>query len=426
MIRLSRVLLALVCICACASVSLRAQARTPAPVKDSAQVVYDDDGLRIHSADGRKQLKVRGYFAADYRSVLNDTSDAITNSLAMRRARVIFDANLNSRLAMRVMYDVGPPSSTSPVQDAYADIGLAGSWWIRAGKQKTPVGLERYMSISNQIVPERSIAQNLHASRDMGILLTGNVGEHLELAAGVFNGVPDGGGTQDTDPNDDKDLTYRVWWKPVRTKVDGVEQGFGLAFNGSTGMEKSSAAAGARLPSFKSPAASTFFSYAEASGVRAAGRHTRNGVFSYFHDGSFGTFAEWFSNSQVVSRGTTVATVGTGGWVANVAYTLTGERSAQEGITPRAGFDPEKGNWGAWQIGARAANVSVDADAFPTFADSTVAAHKALEIGVGLNWYVTKVTKMQVAYENTTYEGGAKVGDRKTERYIQIRWQAYF
>ena len=422
---LSRAAIALML--ACAPVAMHAQARTPAPTRDSAQVVYDDDGLRVHSADGTKQLKVRAYLTADLRNVLNDTADGSTNGLALRRSRVIFDANLNKYLAARVMFDVGPPSGTSPLADAYVDVGLRGTWWIRAGKQKTPVGLERYMSISSQILPERSIASNLHASRDVGLLLTGSVAaEHVELSLGVFDGVPDGSGTQDTDPNDDKDITYRLWWKPVKLKVTGVEQGFGIAFNGSTGIEKSPAVAGARLPTYKTPAQISFFSYAEAAGVRAAGRHTRSGVFSYFHDGPFGAMGEWIGNTQVVSRSASTRTVNTGAWVMNVQYSLSGELSAQEGLTPKAGFDPDKGNWGAWQVGARAAQIRVGDEAFPLFADSTVAAHRALELGAALNWYITRQTKMQLAYAHTTFDGGAKSGSRKAERYVQLRWQAYF
>ena len=280
----SRAAVALAMTCAAA---LHAQARTAPPTKDSAQIVYDDDGLRIHSKDGTKQLKIRGYFAADVRTVLNDTNDASTNGIAMRRARVIFDATLNSRVAMRVMYDVAAPSGPSPIQDAYVDVGLGGTWWLRAGKQKTPVGLERYMSISSQILPERSLASNMEAGRDLGFLLTGSVAdEALDLSLGVFNGAADGGATQDTDPNDDKDITYRVWWKPIRKKVRGAEQGFGLAFDGSTGIEKSPSAAGAKLPTYKTPAQINFFSYAEASGVKAAGRHSRNNIFGYFHHGA--------------------------------------------------------------------------------------------------------------------------------------------
>lgn len=412
--------------CAGASGALGAQARTPQPTRDSATVVYDDDGLRIHSADGKKQLKMKGYVLAEYRASLADTTDAVSNGLGIKRSRVFFDANINPWLAARVMFDVGPPSSTSPMQDAYADIGLPGGWWIRAGKQKTPFMLERYMSISAQLLPDRSISSALGGSRDLGIQLTGEVGKHFELSTGVYDGVPDGSGSQDSDPNDAKDFTWRVWWKPLRTKLRGVEQGFGLALNGTSGIEKSPAAAGARLPAFKSIGGGTWFSYLESGGVRASGRHTRTGAFTYFHRGRVGTFAELMSNSQVVRKGAVLEAIATGGWVANVQVNLTGELSAQEGVTPKAAFNPTAGQWGAWQVGVRAAQVRVGDEAFPAFANPASAARSALEMGVGLNWYITKLTKMQVAYEHTTFDGGAVTGDRKTERYIQVRWQAYF
>ncbi|MCX5756213.1 MAG: porin [Gemmatimonadetes bacterium] len=425
--RVLHLALAAACAVVFAAPPLLAQARTPAPTKDSAQVVYDDDGLRIHSADGTKQIKIRGYLTADVRTVLNDTNDASSNGIAMRRARVIFDANLNSRVAMRVMYDVAAASGPSPIQDAYVDIGLGGTWWLRGGKQKTPVGLERYMSISSQILPERSLASNMEGGRDLGFLLTGSVAEeHLELSLGVFNGAADGGATQDTDANDDKDITYRVWWKPVRKKVNGAEQGFGLAYDGSTGIERSSGATGAKLPTYKTPAQISFFSYAEGSGVKATGRHSQNNVFAHFHDGAFGTMAEWFGNTQVVSKGVNTTTVNTGAWVGTLQYTLTGEPSQQEGIVPKTVFDYEKGNWGAWQVGVRAAQVHVGDEAFPLYADSTVAPRRALELGASINWFMTRQTKVQLAYEHTTFEGGAKVGNRRTERYVQLRWQAYF
>lgn len=405
---------------------LVAQARNAPPVKDSTPVAYDDDGLRIHSADGKKQLKIRAYFVAEYHAALSDTSDAITNALMMKRSRLILDGHLNPRVMARVMFDAGPPSSTSPLQDAYAEVGLWGSWWVRAGKQKTPVGLERYMAISAQLLPDRSIASGLNGSRDVGLLFTGDLARNLELSLGVFNGVPDGSGSQDGDPNDAKDFTYRLWWKPVRRTVGKVEQGFGLAFNGSTGIERSPSATGTRLPSLKTIAGQTWFSYLESSGVRAAGRHTRSGAFAHFHAGPFGAFAEWAGNSQVVSRAGSTATISSGGWVANAQYTLTGELSAQEGVAPAAGFDPDNGRWGAWQIGVRAAQVKIGDEAFPTFASPTSAARQALEFGGALNWYVTRQTKMQLAYEHIMFDGGVAGGDRKAERYLQLRWQAYF
>lgn len=408
-----------------AAPALFAQGRTPEPARDSALVVYDDDGLRVHSTDRRRQLKVQVYGVLEAHEVLSDTSDASTNNFNIKRSRVIFDANLYPGLAARVMYDVGPASGVTPIQDAYVDAGLGGGWWLRAGKQKTPIGLERYMSISSQLLPDRSVASNLHSGRDVGLLVTGPLAtDAVEVALGVFDGVPDGGANQDTDANDAKDITYRVWLKPYRHREHGVEQGVGLAYNGSTGIE--GGPGGAQLPTFKSQAVQTFFAYDVAQGVRAAGRHTRNGVFSYVHRGPFGAMAEWFSNSQVISRGTTVASVHTGGWMANVQYTLSGEPSAQEGITPKEKFDPAGGHWGAWQVGARVARVRVGDEAFPVFANPATSARQATELGVGLNWYFTRKTKMQLAYENTVFDGGAVTGNRKPEHYLQVRWQAYF
>lgn len=424
----SRVALALGLVCAAAGArTLGAQARTPEPTKDSALVAYDDDGLRIHTPDRKRQFKVRGYFVLDGRQVLSDTADASTNGFNMRRARVIFDANLFPGIAMRLMYDVGPISGPSALQDAYLDFGVGGGWWVRAGKQKVATSLERYMSISSQLLPERSLASNLTPSRDPGILLTGPLaGEHLELSLGVFNGAADGGVTQDNDPNDDKDVTYRLWWRPIKQKVKGAEQGVGIGVWGTRGIEKSPAVAGARLPAFRSIAQSQWFSYSEAAGARANGEHLRNGVFGYVHEGPFGAMAEWYGHSQVVTRGATTATVHTGGWTANAQYSLTGELSNGEGIVPDPAFDVEKGHWGAWQVGLRASHVSVGSEAFPTFADSTVSARGATELGAAVNWYLTKQTKLQVAYEHTTFDGGAKNGNRKAERYVQARWQVYF
>lgn len=404
-----------------------AQGRTPPPVNDTALVVYDLDGLRIHSANRRQQLRLRAYVVAEARAALDDTADASASGFDIRRARVTFDANLYPQVAVRLMFDAGPTSGPTTIEDAYMDVGLRGSWWVRAGRQKTPSGLERYMSISSELLPERSVASNLNASRDEGILLTGEVvPRYVEVSLGAFNGAPDGGMSSEVDPNDGKDLTYRVWFKPRRTMRGTIEQGWGFAYNGSTGMERSPAAGGTRLPVFKTPAIVPFFAYAERQGVRADGRHTRNGAFAYYHGGPIGLMAEWFSNSQVVARSGTTATVRTGAWLANVQYTVTGEPSAQEGINPKAEFDPEKGHWGAWQIGARVAGVSVARSAFPFFADPASSARSALEVGAGINWYLTRQTKVQLAYEHTAFRGGAPFGDRRAERYVQFRWQGYF
>lgn len=404
-----------------------AQARLAPPVRDSGAIGFDDEGLRIHSHDGRRQLKLRGYVSADARFVLSDTADAPANTFAIRRSRIFLDANVNPWLAFRLLFDIAAPAGPSPIADAFVDVGLGRAWWLRAGKMKTPVGLERYTSISAQLLPERSIASNLNASRDEGLLLTGTFGEGVaDLSVGVFNGAPDGGAVQDADANDAKDWVYRLWLHPVRRKVGGVEQGIGVALNGSAGIARGSTSAGSQLPTFRTPAQVSYFSYGEAAGVRASGWHTRQELFGYAYSGSWAASAEWMGTSQEVARGATTGRVPMRGWLVSAQRVLTGEASALEGIAPERPFDPANGHWGALQVGMRAARVSVGGEAFPDFADPTVAAREATELGVALSWYVTRATKAQLAYEHTVFTGGAPFGDRRAERYVQLRWQAYF
>jgi hypothetical protein len=316
---------------------LYAQGRLPAPTADSGLIGFDDDGLRIHSPDRRMQLKLRGYVSIDARTLFQDTSQALVNGIALRRSRITFDVNLNPRVAARLLFDIGPQSGPSGLADAFVDVGLVHGWWLRAGKQKTPVGYERYLSSTAQLMPERSIVSNLHGSRDLGLLLTGSMrGGLVDLSLGVFNGVPDGSGTADGDANDGKDVTYRVWVKPVRKRVGGVEQGAGFAFNGSTGLESSPLAGGARLPLFRSPAQLPWFQYGEINGVRARGRHTRNGAFAYLFQGRFGAQAEAFKNTQVVARVNDRATVATTGWMVGAQWSVTGEPAAAEGLLDTA------------------------------------------------------------------------------------------
>lgn len=398
-----------------------AQSRLPAPVKDSTLVAYDDEGLRIHSADHRRQLKLRGYLAVDARAVLSDTSDAAANTFAIRRSRLVFDANINPWLAFRIMTDLvalGVPS----INDAFVDVSFSKTIWMRFGKQKVPYGLERTIGISEQFFPERSISAQLTSNRDEGVLVTGEFGDGLwETSVGVFNGTPEGGVNGELDGNDAKDLTFRLVTHPVRRSG---AQGITIGFNGTRGIARAFAGS-TQLPRFISPALLPFFDYSAAA--RADGMRTRNGIFANAHFGQFGAVGELFSNEQRVTTGATSGQVKTSGWLGLADFVLTGEKSIQGGVAPAKLFDPEKRQWGALQAVARMAQVKVGDEAFPTFASLATSARTATELGVGLNWFFTRYTKAQVVYERTSFQGGAAAGaDRKTEQIAMLRLQAYF
>ena len=420
--RLRRTLLRCRALALVALAALPLQAQKLAPVsKDTTTVVYDDDGLRIRSNDGRRQLKIRGFVDFDARVVMSDTNDAAPNSLSMHRARIVFDANVNPVVAFRMAVDVLTVGA-APIVDAFADVTLSPHWWIRVGKQKTPYGLERYTSISEHLFPERSIATALTSSRDGGVLLTGEYGDGRYAGSiGVFNGIPDGA-IGDADVNDAKDVALRLAYRPVM--LNGG-QGLLVGYNGTSGIQRGTSG-NSQLPKFLTLTGLPFFSYLESAGAIADGLRTRNGLFTDAHVGHWGVTAEWYQNAARVRRGTSVGDVTTGGWLGGLDYVLSGERSVHGAVSPAQPFDPSKGHWGALQAVARAARVTVSSEAFPLYADSTVAARRATELGAGLNWFLSRTTKLHLDFEQTAFVGGAPTGDRKTEQMGLLRMQVYF
>lgn len=416
----SRALLALAASSALSALPIAAQKLAP-PVKDSTMVAYDEDGLRVHSADGRRQLKVRGYIQMDGRLTFSDTSDAAPNTISLRRVRMIIDGTLNPWLAMRIGLDLYTPGA-SPSVDAFADITLTSHWWVRAGKQKTPYGWERYSPIGDQYFPERSIANSLTSSRDGGLLVTGEYGGgRYEGSLGVFNGIPDGA-IADADVNDAKDAVVRLIYRPALRERG---QGLTIGFNGTSGVQRGSTSV-PQLPKFASPAGPTWFGYRESAGTIADGPRKRAGFFTVAHFGAWGGTAEWYNNIARIRRGSAFGDIGTTGFLALGDVVFTGEPSAPNGVAPSHPFDPSHGHWGALQAVARVSHLTVDRAAFPFFADSTISSRSATESAIGLNWYITRTTKGIIDWEHTTFVGGAPVGDRKTEDLLFLRAQIAF
>ena len=130
--------------------------------------------------------------------------------------------------------------------------------------------------------------------------------------------------------------------------------------------------------------------------------------------------------SFVAKEGTTTALVPSTGAFLTLDWSLTGEPSDVRGLAPARPFDPAQGQWGAWQLVARMAQITVGDAAFPVLADPAVAARGATEHALGVSWYFTRNTKAQAAYELTTFRGGAASGDRPTEQLLYLRLQTFF
>jgi len=80
-------------------------------------------------------------------------------------------------------------------------------------------------------------------------------------------------------------------------------------------------------------------------------------------------------------------------WQVSAGYVLTGEDSSYAGVVPKTNFDFSAGTWGAFEVAARFAKLTIDDKAFPIFANPSTNADDAASIGLGLNWYLSKTVR---------------------------------
>jgi phosphate-selective porin OprO/OprP len=87
---------------------------------------------------------------------------------------------------------------------------------------------------------------------------------------------------------------------------------------------------------------------------------------------------------------------------------LTGEAASYNGITPLHPFNPQNGQWGAFQVVARYADLNIDNAAFAAAAPFAAAgsASEAKAWSVGLNWYLNRDIRVNASFSRTTFEKG--------------------
>ena len=168
-----------------------------------------------------------------------------------------------------------------------------------------------------------------------------------------------------------------------------------------------------------------FFTYLATT--LADGTHYRVAPQALYYVGPFGLLAEYVLSSQEVSSGVDDETLDNQAWQVAGSWVLTGEAASYKGVSPKNDLKWGGSGFGAFEVVARVGGLDVDDDAFPVFADPEVAAEKALNWGLGLNWYWNKAVKISNAFEETTFDGGARYGgDRDTENIFFTRAQIAF
>jgi phosphate-selective porin OprO/OprP len=385
------------------------------------------EGFGMRSADGAFQLRLRGFIQSDGRFYAGDAGASGVDTFLLRRVRPVLEGTLFKNVDFKLMPDFG--GGTTTLQDAYVDLRFTPAVKVRAGKFKTPFGLERLVSATELLFVERALPTAVAPNRDAGVLLFGDVLEAtLNYSVGVVNGVLDGA-SADMDDRDGKDVVARIFALPFKASRHERLRGLGIGIAATSGTQRGTVIA-PNLPAFRTNGQITFARYrldTTAAGTTVAdGSHWRLSPQGYFYTGPFGVLAEYVFSSQRVRRDIESARLGTTAWQVATSYVLTGEDSSYRGVTPRSAFDPSDRAWGAIELTARVNELTLDEGAFPFFANPAIAARNARGWAVGANWYLNRAVKVTADYEETYFRGGDAFGDRETERDVFTRIQVGF
>ena len=346
-----------------------------AAAQAAAPVAGFQDGFFVQSPDGDNRLVFGLVVQADGRFSADDPAPT-ANTFTMRKIRPTFTGRVARYFDFKVMPDFGGGGAV--IQDAYLDLRLSPAFRLRAGKDKAPVGYELLIGDAFVLFPERSIATSLVPNRDVGVQAQGEMrGGVLSYAAGVFNGVPDGASSKtDVDADGGKDLAGRIVLQPFRSAAPGFAlAGLGFQVGGSYGTESGA------LPSFRTLLGQTWFAYDRAAA--ADGPRTRLTPAVFYYHRRFGGFAEYVRSAQRLVRTGATTAVANQAWDATASLTLTGEATSARGVRPAHPLDPPTGKWGAWQLVARYASLTVDRAAFERGLAGQDASRGARQYGSG-------------------------------------------
>jgi phosphate-selective porin OprO/OprP len=301
--------------------------------------------------------------------------------------------------------------SAAVLFDAYADIHPFPFLRLRAGKYKSPLGLERLQTDADLSLPERALSQYLTPNRDVGIGLWGDIaGGIVNYNIGIYNGGFDNSNL-DVDSNHAKDFVGRLLIQPFKSDALKALGALGLHLAASRGDRRGLPTA-TLLPAFRTAGLNTFFNYLapmpDADGSKTVFAYLTQerinpGLFYYYS--SFGLLGEIAWSRQQVRKGNAITKLTNTGAHATATYVI-GGKAGYDGATPTQVLDLSKGNLGALELVVRWNWIKADAASFPDYADITKSASKAQGWAGGVNYIPSRTSRLMIAYERTTFTGG--------------------
>ena len=388
-------------------------------------VIFGNSGIGLRSGDGANELRLRGLLQADSRWYGDSQVGSTADTFLLRRVRPTVEGKFAGIYGFRITPDFA--GSATSLVDAYVDGNFTDPFKVRVGRFKPPFGLERLQSGADLAFNERAFPTNLAPNRDNGVQIFGDVfAGTTEYQIGAFNGAIDNT-VGITDNNNGKDFFARVFAQPFKNSDLAALKGFGIGVAYGSGTQRGSGAVGnSSLPTFLTPGQQTFASY--ATGVFANGDRERISPQFYYYYGPLGVLGEYVVSKQDVSLGAATLKVENDAWQVLLSWVVFGGDASFRGVTPKNSFDWATGTWGALELVARYSELNIEDDAFTAgLLSLTSSAKKAHDVGAGVNWYLNRNVKLQVNYDQSSFDGGAAAGtDRIDEKVLFTRVQVAY
>ena len=383
-----------------------------AAAKTSPKISLGASGFIFASAESNFVAQIHGLAQLDSRSFFNDGGVNGNDGFLLRRARPILSGTVFHDFDFNFTPDFG--GTSVQIVDAYLNYRYTPEFQVQAGKFKTPLGLEHLAPDRDTLFNERSLATDLVPNRDLGLDVHGDLwGGVASYAVGIFNGTPDySGTTTNLTFQDNKSFVARTFFQPWKNSDINAIRGLGFGVAGSYAANHPNANVKGLTPGYLTDGQQTFFKY--NSDVSANGAQWRLSPQASYYYGPLGLFMEYVVSDQKVSPSAspeTITELQHRAWEISGSWLLTGEDASYASITPLHPFDPAHNQWGAWQLVARFAELTVDNKTFQnSLADSSKYASGAQTWSVGLDWFLNKNLRANLSYSRTTFGSAGPIG----------------
>lgn len=398
------------------------QEESDSKAKDSTAASASDRGFSLKKGDF--ELRFRALVQADGRFFVTDDAPKLNDNFLLRRVRPTLEGTLGKWVSFRLTPELAGASTT--VLDAYVDLAVHPSIKVRAGRFKTPVGLERYFystAALNHV--EFGLPTALVPTRDFGLQVHGDaLNGTLNYAVAYTNGAADGQDAPASDGDNRKEIAIRLFAEPFKNGP-GFFQGLGFGLGATQGSKLGSAANTLLQPGYNTPGQQRFFAY-DAT-VFANGEVQRLTPQAYFYRNNFSALAEYVSAQQELSEAAVNAEVENTAWQLSTTWVITGEDASLKGIKPSSPYAPGADGWGAFELAARIGELEVDDAALAQgFVTPGAGVQKeARTYGLGLNWSLTNNIKWAINYDHTRFKAFTGA-ERESETAVFTRLQLVY